>query len=81
MIPILGSTTKAKTAYVVTDVRIVDVETTETLYAADQTGEATQTEKTSLVSYSKMVGGLLSRAIRDSVMKHVSAINSYSWEI
>ena len=78
--PILGSSTKAKTAYVVLDIRIVDVETSEILYASAQTGEATQTANTSLGNHRKIVGGLLSLAIHDSVMKHVSAIKAKTWE-
>ena len=79
--PVIGSSTKAKTAYVVLDLRIYDAETSDILYASAQTGEATQTAKTSPGNRSKMVGGLLSLAIRDSVLKHVSAIKAKTWEI
>ena len=80
-IPILGSSTKAKTAYVVLDIKITDVETSEILYASSQVGEATQKDKTSPGSYSKMIGGLLSMAMRDSVAKHISAIKAKTWEM
>ena len=79
VIPLLGSATKAKTAYVLTDVRIIDAETSEILYAADKLGEAKQTSKTSGKS-SKIIDGLLSMATRDSVVKHASAIKGYNWE-
>ena len=79
-IPLLGSSMKEKTAYVVTDLRIVDVETSEIVYASDQLGEAKQTAKASSGRSSRLADGLLSMAARDSVVKHVSAIKGYTWE-
>ena len=80
-LPILGSSSKAKTAYVVLDIRIIDVETSEIVYAANQTGEATNKEKKSIGSSSKMVGGLLGLATRNAVEKHVAAMRVLPLEI
>ena len=81
--PVLGASTRAKTAYVVIDIRIIDVATSQIVYASAQTGESKQTSKQTNVllgrNYSKMVGGLLSMAARNSVMKHVSAIRAKTW--
>ena len=75
VLPILGAETKAKTAYVVIDLRVIDVETGEIVYAHDKTGKATQnTKKSTLKDYNKVVGGLLDAATRDAVSKHVSAL-------
>ncbi|MBR2207980.1 MAG: hypothetical protein IJ859_04130 [Synergistaceae bacterium] len=71
----LGAETKAKTAYVVIDLRVIDVETGEIVYAQDKTGKATQNaKKSTLKDYNKVVGGLLDAATRDAVSKHVSAL-------
>ena len=73
-IPILGSSTKAKTAYVVLHLRITDVETGEIVYAYDKEGDATNKDKKSPGSSSKMIGGLLEMATRNAVEKHVAAM-------
>lgn len=80
-LPILGSYAKAKTAYVVIDIRIVDVETGEIVYAYDQIGEAVNKERKSIASSSKMTGGLLGLATRNAVEKHVSAMKGLKLEI
>ncbi|MBQ6972833.1 MAG: SEL1-like repeat protein [Synergistaceae bacterium] len=80
-LPIIGTSAKAKTAYVVIDLRIIDVETSEIVYAYDQIGEATNKERKSIASYSKMAGGLLGLATRDAVGKHVSAMRGLNLEI
>ncbi|MBQ4401377.1 MAG: SEL1-like repeat protein, partial [Synergistaceae bacterium] len=81
LLPILGAATQAKTAYVVIDARIIDVETGKIVYASDQTGDATNKAKTSIANYNKMVGGLLGMATRNAVEKHVSAMKSLTLEI
>ena len=78
--PILGFATKDKTAYVVIDIRIVNVSTGLIVYTDSQTGEASQKNKTAPGSYSKMTEGLLGMAVRNSVKKHVSAIRAFSWQ-
>ena len=81
VLPILGTSAKAKTAYVVIDIRIIDVETGEIVYASNMTGDATNKEKKSIGSYSKMSGGLLGLATRDAVNKHISAMKGLNLEI
>ena len=77
-IPLLGTKTKAKTAYTVIDLRIIDVETGEIVYASDKSGEATNKEKKNITKSSKVIGGLLSMATRNAVNKHVSAMKNLS---
>ena len=81
LLPILGAATQAKTAYVVIDARIIDVETGKIVYASDQTGDATNKAKTSIANYNKMVGGLLGMATRNAVEKYVSAMRGLTLEI
>jgi curli biogenesis system outer membrane secretion channel CsgG len=72
--PVLGFETRAKTAYVVIDIRIVDVETGDILYTESKTGEASNKTKKNIAQSEKMIGGLLDMATRNAVDKHVSAI-------
>ena len=81
LLPILGAATQAKTAYVVIDSRIIDVETGKIVYASGQTGDATNKAKTSITNYNKMIGGLLGMATRNAVEKHVSAMRGLTLEI
>ena len=81
--PVLGTSTKAKTAYAALDIRIVNTETGEIVYTSGQTGQATQTSKKSGITgtnYRRMTEGLLSMATLDSVVKHVSAIRTHAWK-
>ena len=87
-IPILGSATQAKTAYVMLDLRIVELATGKIIYTANQLGQSKQVAKGAIAaykgffigSYSKTTGGLLATATRDSVMKHVAAIKAIPWK-
>ena len=79
--PVLGFETRAKTAYVVLDIRIVNVETGDIVYAESKAGEASSKGKKNIVSSEKMIGGLLDMATRNAVDKHVSAIQIQGWTI
>lgn len=81
MLPILGSSAKAKTAYVVLDIRIIDVETSEIVYSSNQTGDATNKERKNIGSSSKVIGGLLGMATRNAVEKQVSEMRTLKLEI
>lgn len=81
VLPVIGTSAKAQTAYVVIDIRIIDAESGEIVYAYDQTGDATNKEKTSIGNSSKMTGGLLGLATRNAVSKHVSAMRGLKLEI
>ena len=86
--PILGIETKANTAYVVLDIRIVNVETREIVYTETKTGEYTQKSNKASLSYkgvsagvhNKMIGGLLEMAAHDAIDKHISAIRVMAWQ-
>ena len=87
-LPVLGSATQAKTAYVILDIRIIDNSTGQIVYTSDQTGQAKQIAKGAIAaykgfyigSYNRTTGGLLATATRDAVMKHVNAIKNIYWE-
>ena len=87
-LPILGSATQAKTAYVMLDIRIIDNATSKIIYTSDQLGQSKQVAKGALAtykgffigSYNRTTGGLLATATRDSVMKHVAAIKAINWK-
>ena len=79
--PVLGFETRAKTAYVVLDIRIVSVETGDIVYTESKTGEASNKSRKNIVSSEKMIGGLLDMATRNAVDKHVSAIQAHGWTI
>ena len=81
VLPVLGMATKARTAYVVIDLRIIDVETGEIVYASNQTGDATNKDKKNIGKSSKVVGGLIGNATRNAVNKHVSAMKSLTLQI
>ena len=81
MLPIIGTASKAKTAYVVLDIQITDAKTFKIIYADDQVGSATNKEKTTITSYENMVGGLLDMAARDAVKKHVSELKTQTSRI
>ena len=72
--PVLGFETRAKTAYVVIDIRIVEVETGDIVYTESKIGEASNKTKKNIAQSEKMIGGLLDMATRNAVEKHVSAI-------
>lgn len=78
VIPVLGTTAKAKTAYVTIDLRLVDVETGEIVYTSAKTGESTNKSKKTIGSSEKAIEGLLSMAIRSSVEKHISSMKVLS---
>ena len=88
-IPILGSATRAKTAYVMIDLRITDLKTRGVIYASNELGQSNkQIAKGAIAmykgffigSYKNESGGILAMATRDSVKKHVAAIKAIDWE-
>ncbi|MBQ7220150.1 MAG: hypothetical protein IJS28_04135 [Synergistaceae bacterium] len=88
-IPILGSATRAKTAYVMIDLRITDLETGGIIYASNELGESNkQIDKGAIAaykgffvgSYKRESGGILAMATRNAVEKHVAAIKAIDWE-
>ena len=52
-IPILGSATQAKTAYVILDIRIIDNTTGEIIYTGDQVGTSRRDAKGAQIHASK----------------------------
>ncbi len=88
-IPILGSATRAKTAYVMIDLTITDMKTRQTIYASNELGQSNkQIAKGAIAaykgffigSYQNQTGGILAMATRDSVKKHVAALKAIDWE-
>ena len=88
-IPILGSATRAKTAYVMIDLKITDLKTGQILYASEELGQSNkQIAKGAIAaykgffigSYKSESGGILAMATRDSVRKHVASIKAIDWE-
>ncbi|MBQ3347531.1 MAG: hypothetical protein IJG51_07345 [Synergistaceae bacterium] len=88
VLPIIGSATVAKTAYVQLEIRIVDNTTGRIVYSSEQLGSSRQDAKGSLGGYKgffiggykRTYGGILASATRDAVMKHVAAIKARNWE-
>ncbi|MBQ6981572.1 MAG: hypothetical protein IJQ15_03990, partial [Synergistaceae bacterium] len=88
VLPIIGSATVAKTAYVQLEIRIVDNTTGRIVYSSEQLGSSRQDAKESLGGYkgffiggyNRTYGGILASATRDAVMKHVAAIKARNWE-
>jgi curli biogenesis system outer membrane secretion channel CsgG len=74
----------ARTAYVTLDIRIIDNETSEVVYAAAEQGKATRDVGgfgTRLGGFGTVTyGGILASATRDAVIKHVATMNEYDWE-
>ena len=89
-IPVLGTATRAKTAYVMIDLRITDLKTSKVIYASNELGQSNkQISKGAIAayrgffigSYQNQSGGILAMATRDSVRKHVEAIRAIDvWE-
>ena len=88
-IPILGSATRAKTAYVMIDLKITDIKTSGIVYASNELGQSNkQISKGAIAaykgffigSYKSESGGILAMATRDSVKKHVASIKAIDWE-
>ena len=85
---IIGSIAEAKTAYVALDIRIIDNTTSRVIYSAVEQGQAKQLGKSSGLEFSqffigsknKTYGGILGKATRDAVLKHVKAIKARGWE-
>ena len=88
VLPIIGSATVAKTAYVLLEIRIIDNTTSKIVYSSEQLGSSRQDAKGSLGGYKgffiggykRTYGGILASATRDAVMKHVTAIKARNWE-
>jgi curli biogenesis system outer membrane secretion channel CsgG len=84
IIPGIAGGAAARTAYVTLDIRIIDNETGEVVYAAAEQGKATR----ELAGFgtrfggfaTATYGGVLASATRDTVMKHVATMEEYEWE-
>ena len=75
---IVGGAAAAKTAYVTLDIRIIDNETGEVVYAAAEEGQSKREASGILSQFGGFgkasYGGILATAARDSVKKHVAAL-------
>jgi curli biogenesis system outer membrane secretion channel CsgG len=75
---IAGGAAAGKTAYVTLDIRIIDNETGEVVYAAAEEGTARREAAGILSAFggfgSASYGGILATAARDSVRKHVASL-------
>ena len=88
VVPILGFATRAKTAYIMIDLRVIDNSTGQIVYSGSELGQSKQTLKGAAAaykgffigSYNNQTGGILASATRDSVMKHVAAMKARYWE-
>ena len=69
-----------KTAYVMLEIRIFDNATSKEVYTSEQLGSALRAEYRSVAGYDKTYGGILASAVRDAVVKHVSAMKAWNWE-
>ena len=84
VIPGIAGGAAARTAYVTLDIRIIDNETGEVVYAAAEQGKATR----ELAGFgtrfggfaTATYGGVLASATRDAVVKHVADMEEYEWE-
>ena len=88
-LPVLGSAARAKTAYVMIDLKITDIKSSRVIYASNKLGQSNkQVAKGTLAaydgffigSYTNETGGILAMATRNSVEKHVAAIKAIDWE-
>ena len=85
---VIGGAARAKTAYVLLDLRIIDNSTGDIVYAAEQLGTSQRDEKGALGyyqgffigGYKRTYGGILASATREAIVKHVSSIASQNWE-
>jgi curli biogenesis system outer membrane secretion channel CsgG len=81
---IAGGAAAGKTAYVTLDIRIIDNETGEVVYAAAEEGTAKREASGILTVFggfgSASYGGILATAARDSVRRHVESLDDYYWE-
>jgi curli biogenesis system outer membrane secretion channel CsgG len=81
---ILGGAAAAKTAYVTLDIRVIDNETSEVVYAHAEQGEAKREGAGILTRFGGFAqgsyGGILASATRDSVLKHVESMRKISFE-
>jgi curli biogenesis system outer membrane secretion channel CsgG len=82
---IIGGAAGAKTAYVTLDIRIIDNETSEVVYASAEEGQAKREAAGILTQFGGFgkasYGGILATAARDSVKKHVEALRETDWEM
>ena len=78
-----GGGLASRTALVALDIRIIDNETGEVVYAASESGTATR-EVGGLVTRfggfaTGSYGGILAAATREAVMRHVSSLRQQNW--
>ncbi len=83
-IPGLGGVGGASnTAYVTLDIRIINNETSEVIYAAAETGASNQSLGGIVTKYggfgSGKIGGILAGATRKAVVKHVESMKAHTW--
>ena len=82
---IAGGAAAGKTAYVTLDIRIIDNQTGEVVYASAEEGKAKREASGILSQFggfgSASYGGILATAARDSVRKHVESLKDADFEI
>jgi curli biogenesis system outer membrane secretion channel CsgG len=81
---IIGGAAAGKTAYVTLDIRIIDNETGEIVYASAEEGKAKREASGILSQFGGFggasYGGILATATRDSVRKHVESLKGAELE-
>jgi curli biogenesis system outer membrane secretion channel CsgG len=84
IVPGIAGGAAARTAYVTLDIRVIDNETSEVVYAAAEQGKATRELAGGGVRFGGFAtatyGGVLASATRNAVVKHVATMNEYDWE-
>ncbi|MDR1376338.1 MAG: CsgG/HfaB family protein [Synergistaceae bacterium] len=84
VIPGIVGGAAARTGYVTLDIRVIDNETGEVVYAAAKQGKATRELAgfgTGFGGFATATyGGVLASATRDAVTRHVAAMDEYDWE-
>ena len=88
VLPIIGTASQAKTAYVVLEIRVIDNTTGQIVYTADEQGSAKREMKGFgggykgfyAGKYKGTYGGILGSATRDAVMKHVAGLKARHWD-
>jgi len=80
---VVGGGLASRTALVTLDIRIINSETGEVVYAASESGTATREAGGLVTRYGGFAtgahGGILASATREAVMKHVASLRSRNW--
>ncbi|GHS95065.1 hypothetical protein AGMMS50276_09360 [Synergistales bacterium] len=84
VLPGIAGGAAGKTAYVTLDIRVINNETSEVVYAAAEQGSAKREAAGIITKFGGFAqgsyGGILASATRNAVMKHVEAMEEYDWE-